>query len=261
MTTVRTSLEVTFSVWKALFLREAITRLSRRRAAWLWLLLEPVVHIVFIMLIMTVLRMRKVGGMDTAVWIMVGLLAFFSFKRVAMQAMNAVGSNEALFNYRQVKPVDTVLVRAALEGLLMVLVAVLLFLGAALLGLAVVPADPLLVLGAFFGMWLLGLGFGLITSVAVELVPELGDIIGMAMTPFYFASGVIIPFAGIPYPYRDWLLLNPLPHGVEAGRLGFSSSYQAFPGLSLAYVYGFAVALIFLGLVLHIRFAKRLVMQ
>jgi len=35
-------LRVTFSVWKAMFLREAVARLSAGRAAWLWLLLEPV---------------------------------------------------------------------------------------------------------------------------------------------------------------------------------------------------------------------------
>lgn len=254
----RTSARVALSVWKALILREALYRLFSSRAAWVWLLLEPVVHIVFLMFIFTVVRMRVVGGIETPLWLMVGLLAFFMFKRAGTQAMQAVGANQALFAYRQVKPVDTVLTRAALEGFLMLLVAILLFTGAGLFGISIVPADPLAVLEAFFGLWLLGLGFGLMASVANVLVPELGKIIILAMTPLYFLSGVIFPIARVPLPYREWLMLNPVAHGPEAARLGFAPYYQAVPELSIAYLYGFALVTIFLGLALHVRFALRL---
>jgi capsular polysaccharide transport system permease protein len=256
---VRSHVSVAWSVWQALFLREAVQRLFGRRAAWLWLLLEPVVHIAFLIFIFAVISLRTVGGIETAVWLMVGLLAFFFFRRPALQGMNAIGSNQALFSYRQVKPVDTVLSRVALEGLLMLLVAGLLFSGAALFGLDVTPADPLAVLEAFVGIWLLGLGFALITSVARELIPELGDLVGLLMTPLYFLSGVIFPVAMVPQAYREWLMYNPVAHGLEAARLGFAPHYSAVPETSIAYLYGFAVAAVFLGLALQVRFASRLV--
>lgn len=249
---------VTFSVWKALFLREAVARLFASRAAWAWLLLEPVFHVVYLMFLFAIIRKRVVGGIDTAVWLMVGLLAFFMFRRTAAQTKNAVGANQALFVYRQVKPVDPVLVRAGLEGFLTVIIAVILFSGAGLFGLNIIPADPLAVLEAFFGIWLVGLGFGLVTSVVSELAPEIGRVIGMIMTPLYFITGVIFPIADIPQPYRDWLMLNPLAHGLEAARLGFAPYYHAVPELSIAYIYGFALTSIFLGLALHNRFATRL---
>lgn len=254
----RTSAHIALSVWKALILREAIYRLFGSRAAWVWLLLEPVVHVVFLMFIFTVVRLRVVGGIETPLWLMVGLLAFFMFKRTGTQAMQAVVSNQALFAYRQVKPVDTVLSRAALEGFLMVLVAMLLFSGAGLFGLDVIPADPLAVLQAFLGMWLVGLGFGLMGSVATVMLPELGKVIVLAMTPLYFLSGVIFPIIRVPLPYREWLMLNPLAHGLEAARLGFAPYYQAVPELSMAYLYGFALVSVFLGLALHTRYAVRL---
>jgi capsular polysaccharide transport system permease protein len=261
MESSRTPTAITLSVWKALFLREAVSRLSTGRAAWVWLLMEPMVHVIFLMFIYTAIRTRVVGGIDTIVWLIVGLMAFFMFRRTAVQTMNAVGQNQALFAYRQVKPVDSVLVRAGLEGLLAILVTVILFSGAGLFGLAIIPDDPLAVLSAFFGLWLVGLGFGLITSVASELIPELGRLIGMAMTPLYLFSGVIFPLEKLPPPYRDWLLLNPVAHGVEAARLGYSSYYEAVPELNVAYVYGFALIVIFLGLALHNRFATRLAAQ
>jgi capsular polysaccharide transport system permease protein len=192
---------------------------------------------------------------------MVGMLGFFMFRRVGMQAMNAVGSNQALFVYRQVKPVDTVVTRVAVEGLLMLVVAILLLAGAGLIGLSIIPADPLAVLEALFGLWILAAGFGLVTSVAREILPELGNVITLLMTPMYLLSGVIFPLGLLPPPYRDWLMLNPVAHGLEAARLGFAPYYAAVEGTSIAYLYGFAVALIFLGLALHVRFSTRLVAQ
>jgi capsular polysaccharide transport system permease protein len=120
------------------------------------------------------------------------------------------------------------------------------------------PAQPLAVLEAFFGLWLVGLGFGLVTSVAVELVPEIGRLLGFIMRPMFLLSGVIFPISAVPQPYRDWLMLNPVAHGLEAARLGFSSYYHAVPELSVAYIYGFALVTIFLGLALHRHFAVRL---
>jgi capsular polysaccharide transport system permease protein len=255
----RTPTAVTLSVWKALFLREAVNRVSHERAAWLWLLLEPVVHIVFVMFLFVVVRVRVVGGIDTGLWIMVGLLTFFMFRRTFQQAMAAVGANQALFAFRQVLPVDTVLVRAGLEGFLMVLIAITLLSGAGLYGIDVVPADPLAVLIAFFGMWLVGLGWGLMASVASELIPELGRFISMILHPLYLFSGVIFPLARLPATYREWLMLNPLAHGLETARLGFAPYYQAVPETSISYLYGGALVSIFLGLALHYRFSTVMV--
>ena len=258
---VRSPWQVTLSVWNALFLREAVNRLSKERTAWVWLLLEPVGHIAFVMFLFATVRLRVISGINTEVWVMTGLLAYFMFGRPAQQAWNAVRTNWALFTYRQVKPVDTVFVRAGLEGFLMIVVATILLFGAGLYGLEVVPADPLSVLVAVFGLWLVALGYGLITSVASELVPELGRSIRLATRPLYFFSGVIFPLQIVPQPYRDWLMYNPVLHGLEATRSGFSPLYRTLPDTSVAYMYGFALVAIFLGLALHRRFAGALVTQ
>lgn len=258
MTTVRNSLPFALSVWKALFLREAVYRLFGSRAAWAWLLLEPLVHIGFLLFLFTTVRMRVIGGIDTILWLMCGLVGFFIFKRTLSQSMNAIGANQALFAYRQVKPVDTVLSRAFLEGLLMFLIAIILFVGAGMVGFDVIPADPMGVLIAFLGLWLLGLGMGLMTSVATELLPEVGKMIGLLMTPLYFISGVIFPLANLPSPYREWIMFNPVAHGLEIARISFALHYQAAAETSAAYLYASAISFIFLGIALHVRFALRL---
>lgn len=257
----RSSLGITLAVWKALFLREALSRLFASRAAWAWVLTEPVFHVAYLMFLFTAIRVQKVGGISTPLWIMVGMLGFFMFRRTGSRVQRAVLENRALFVYRQVKPIDAVLVRSGLEGFLMVVVAVLLFAGAALVGMDVRPADPGLVLMAFAGLWLVGLGFGLLVSVVSELASEAGQVINLIMKPMYLISGIVFPLSMVPLPYREWLMLNPVAHGLEAARLGFASYYHPAPELSMSYLYGWALVGIFFGLALHRRFALKLVAQ
>jgi capsular polysaccharide transport system permease protein len=255
----RSSLSITLSVWYALLLREAVTRLSSSRAAWVWLILEPLAHVCFMLFIFTVIRMRTVSGIDTAAWLMVGLIFYFLFKRTGTQTQNALSANKALFGYRQVKPVDTILVRAILEGLLLVVVGTVLVFGSLLFQVDIVPDDPLIVLVAFFGLWFMGLGYGLMTSVLITLIPVSSKILGLVMRPVYMTSGAILPISHVPEPFRGWLLYNPIAHGLEAARSGMSSYYHTVPGLDIGYLYFCALFSIFFGLALHKRYAMKLV--
>ena len=258
MAAVRTPAAVTFAVWRALFLREALFRLSGNRTAWLWLLGEPVFHIAFIMLFFELVRMQTVPGAEPALFIMTGLIGFFMARNTALRSMEAINANAALFAYRQVKPVDTVLVRAALEGFLMLVIALVMLTGAALLGFDVLLNDPLEVLAAFAGLWLCGLGLGLVLSVMNQLLPEISNIVKLLFTPLYFVSGVMFPVLIVPQPYRDWLFYNPLVHGIEALRGGFFPHYYVVPETSLSSLYGFALFTIFFGLALHVRYARKI---
>lgn len=258
---VRSPMAVTWAVWRALVLRESLDRLFDMRAAWFWLLMEPVLHISFITFIFTVIRMRTVGGIDVMLWIVVGMLAFFTFRRTAVQVMYAVDSNKPLFAYRQVKPFDTSLARGVLEAFLMALVSILILTVVALLGHSVLPDDPLQVFVTFFGLWLFGVGYGLVASVLMALVKETQHILKILMMPLYLISGVIMPISAVPPPYRDLLLINPIAHGLELVRHGFSTYYHMVPGVSTAYLYSWGIVSVFLGLVLYRRFGLQLVMK
>lgn len=244
-----------------MFLREAVHRLSSGRGAWLWILFEPLSYIVVMLIMFGVFRTSSIGGVDIVMWLLVGMLSFYMFRRTGLQSMNAIGANRALFAYRQVKPVDTVLVRAGLEGFLMLIVSVILLAGAALFGHDVFPADPLLALAAVASLWVFGLGFGLVLSVSTELIPEVGKVVGFIMTPMYLISGVMIPVSTIPQPYQQWLLVNPVVHGIEATRLAFSPYYHAVQGLDLNYLHLVSLVALFFGLALHVRFSDRMMMQ
>ncbi|UIN22232.1 ABC transporter permease [Herbaspirillum frisingense] len=258
----RSALSVTLSVWHAIFLREALDRLFDMRAAWLWLIAEPVVHIGFIALIWRSLRIQTIGGADLAVWTMIGMLGFFLYRRTALQVSYAVESNLPLFAYRQVKPFDTAFMRALLEAFLMAVISAVLLLGAALLGHDTLAVDdPLLVLLSAVALWLFALGYGLVASVLMTLVPESEHILKLLMMPLYLLSGVILPMSAVPEPYRGWLMYNPVANGLELIRLGYMENYHAVAETSLDYLLMWALSSLFLGLVLYRRFERKLVMQ
>ena len=261
MAEIRNPLAVSFAVWKAIFLREALDRLFDMRAAWFWLLIEPVLHIGFLVFVFTVIRMRTVGNADVAIWIIVGMLAFFLFRRTAVQVTYAVDSNRPLFTYRQVKPFDPVLARAVLEAFLMSIISIIIIGTAILLSHEAWPYDALLVLQANLGLWLFGMGYGLVASVLMELVPEMEHVLKILMLPLYLISGVIFPLAAVPQPYLDLLMLNPVAHGLELARAGFFPYYHTVQGLSMEYLYAWGISSLFLGLILYRRFALQLVMK
>ena len=254
----RSPFAVTLAVWNALFLREAVARLSASRGAWAWIVLEPVLHVLFMLLIFTVLRARTIAGADATTWLLVGMVSFFTTQNVFQRAMGAISANAALFAYRQVRPVDTVVVRFGLEVLLGLAAATVLLLLVGLLGHTIAPPDPLGAIAAYLGLMLCGLGLGLMLSVAGHLVPEINNIAPFLFRPLYFLSGVIVPLTIVPVQYREWVFFNPFAHGIELLRNSFFPNYHSAPEANFGYLYAFAVVSIFLGLALHVRFAERL---
>ena len=258
---VRSSASITWAVWKALFLREAVARLFAGRAAWMWILVEPVVHLLYLYLLFGFVLQRLISGIDGGMFITTGVVGFLMVQNTAMRSKEAITANMGLFTYRQVFPIDTVLVRAALEGILLLISALFLLIGLGLFGSGIVPHDVLSVMVALSALWLSGLGLGLMMSVANELIPEIGKVTDMLFRPLYFLSGIMYPVSAIPPAYRDWFLVNPFVHGIEILRTGFFPQYHAADGVSLSYLLGFALVAVCLGLALHVRFAGRLVAQ
>lgn len=250
----------TIYVWQALFLREALDRFFGSRAAWAWLLVEPAMHIGFMGAVWGLMRRNSMGGIDVTMWIVLGMLSFFLFRRTSVQSLHALDCNKAFFAFRQVRPFDVALVRAGVEAFSMTFISLFILGTAAMMGLDVLPDDPLTALLALAGLWLFGLGYGLVTSVCMRMVPDSGHIFQILMMPLYLISGVIMPLTFIPLPYREWLLWNPLVHGLELVRIGFFNNYHTMD-VSFGYLYSWVLGSIALGLALYRGLETRLVMQ
>lgn len=255
----RTPWQVTRSVWYAMFMREALSRTMADRMGWFWMIFEPVAFVGIMVSIRSFIRGgRLVVNAEFIPWLIAGLMGFMLVREGMLRGMGAIEGNSALFAYRQVQPVDPVLVRNFLEGALRSLVFLIFIGGGLMLGLDMYPDNAVRVMAAWLSLWCLGLGLGLVTSVAATLVPEVGKVIRMLSLPLMILSGVIIPLNSLPHWLLEYLMLNPIPHGLEALRLGFFENYQVVHGTSMLYFWLFTLTLISVGLLMHLRFVDRL---
>lgn len=257
---MRSPWQVTKSVWYALFMREALARIMGDRLGAFWMLAEPIAFLMMWVAIRYFVlgRSRDVIGADYIPWLLVGMVGFFVFRAGLKRTMGAVAANQGLFAYRQVKPIDPVLVRAGLEGLLQTIIFIILLTGAALLDYPIVPADPLSAIFFWVSLWLLGLGAGLVVSVMVSLFPESEQVVSIMMFPMFILSGVILPVQNLPFWLQEILLYNPVLHGLELLRSSFFATYKSLSGVDWVYLWLWTLSLIAWGLALHVRYASHL---
>jgi capsular polysaccharide transport system permease protein len=246
-------------VWKALMLRESLSRLFATRTSWLWLLAEPVFHLAYLMLIFSLLRVSSVGGSRTPLWILTGLLTYFFFSHTSQQMATAINANQALFAYRQIKPMDTLWVRGVLEFVLLGVIALLMYAGVWLFVDLSWPSDAFGILLAWTTAWVLGLGWGLVLSCVNELLPDLGHVLKLLTMPMMLLSGVMLPVALVPPSMLDIVLLNPLVHVIESARMGIHAHYHLVNGIHMSYAMWWALSMLMVGLTLQRRFSYKLV--
>nr|WP_165662591.1 ABC transporter permease [Oceanimonas sp. MB9] len=256
----RTPWQVTRSVWFAMFMREAVSRTMADRMGWFWMIFEPIAFITIMVLIRTQLRGtdRLIINADFIPWMVAGMLGFFLVREGLTRSHGAIDSVQALFAYRQVQPVDAVLVRTWVDGTLRTVVFALFVTGGLLLELDIFPDNVILALLGWTSLWALALGFALVVSVTAHLVPEIGKIIKMLSLPLMIISGVILPLNSLPHSLLEYLMLNPIVHGLELLRASFFEHYHMVPGTSALYLWLWILGLNALGLLMHLRYKERL---
>ncbi|WP_404463361.1 ABC transporter permease [Vreelandella aquamarina] len=255
----RSSWQVTRSVWYAMFMREAISRTMSDRMGWFWMIFEPVAFIAIMVGIRSFIRGDKlIANAEFIPWMVAGMMGFFLVREGMLRGMGAIDANSALFAYRQVQPVDPVLVRNFLEGMLRTFVFLLFIVGGLLLGMDMYPDNAIRVVAAWLSLWSLGIGLGLVTSVLATMIPEIGRIIRMLSLPLLIISGVMFPLNQLPHWLLEYLMLNPIPHALETLRLGFFENYKIIHGTSMTYFWLVTLSLNALGLIMHLRFVDRL---
>ena len=101
-------------------------------------------------------------------------------------------------------------------------------------------------------------GLGVLLSVVSTLVPEVGKVVKIMSLPLLIISGVIFPITYIPHQFQQYVLWNPIVHGLESMRLSFFDGYHTIDGIDITYLWLWALSCLTLGLLMHIRFSAKL---
>lgn len=255
----RGGLQVMYAAVRALFLRELQTRFGQYRLGYFWILLEPALHLGFMLVLFGRLGTRTVPGIDFEVFLVNGILPFFMFRQIATQSLNAIAANKGLFSYKPVKPIDALLARSFLELLLhftaYLFFSVILVWFGFHISLEAVPQ----LLGYWLLLFLLTTSMGLIFLVIGDISPEINKFISTFFFILYLLSAVIYTIHIIPVEYQEYLLWNPLIHIFELMRHAVAPNYPLVSGVSLGYAMIWLIGSLLLGLLLYTRFEQRMV--
>lgn len=247
----RSSWQIQKAVFHALFVREMKTRFGGYRLGYFWALFEPLSHIILLSLLFSAIRDRGYYDVPFPVFFATGILTFFVFQKIVITSQNSITVNRGLFIYRQVKPIDSIVVRAVIEfGIVIASFLFLMWFGNWFLGYQTFPHDPLMALLILLILFLFALGVGLITAIVGAMYEEWAKFIPALMRPLYFLSGIFFPLESIPERFHSLLLWNPLLHAVEQFR---AASIEHYPvhSTSLFYVVLWALPALFIGLLYY----------
>jgi capsular polysaccharide transport system permease protein len=213
----RVQLRVTY----ALLLREMQTRFGRNQLGFVWLFLEPLLLAFAIAVIKTVALLgERYPGIPPFVFALVGYLPYFTFRAIVSRAPGTLRSNMTLLYHSQIKLLDVVLARHALEMAAVVTVMTLIVAGVAIWA-DLPPNDiPMLMLALLF-LVLYANGLGLLAaaaSAASEIAERLIHPLVYLSLPL---SGALFALHGMPAHIREILLWNPQVHIHEMVREGF----------------------------------------
>ncbi len=250
--THRTSLQIQIAAVRALFWREVHTRFGayNLRLGYFWVLLAPGMQVLFFLIVFSTIKIKVVPYMDFTLFLVSGILPWAVFASSASRALGAVEANKALFIYRPVRLIDTIIARTTLEVLLNFNVFCVFLFFLWWFGKEVsIEHVPLLAL-SWILLWIFSIGFALIMMVIGYRSAELGKFIMIFIRILYFGSGIMYSLHILPPEALSYVLWNPLPHIIEPIRHAIAPTYP-MDHVSLAYFLKSLIFVLFIGLLLY----------
>lgn len=241
----------------ALFLREIKTRFGKYQLGYAWALIEPISAIGIMLVVFMSLGSLGYPGITFPVFLAVGVVINSLFVEITTRSIKAIEANSALFNYRPIRPIDTVVARTMLELILHVAVfAALIGLYRAFGGDVHIDDLPLLLL-VFILMGLLSCGIGILFMLVSDAYSDADKVLPLLTRPLFFISGVFFSVQSVPRDYWPLLLWNPIFHGIELARVAMAAGYRN-PGVSLGYLAMSSLTVLTIALMFYARGERRM---
>ena len=254
---MKKGLQIQLSVVNALIYRELKTRVSNVKFGVFGVFIQPLGVMAVFVLIIGALRRGSSYQMNLALFLLTGILLYTLFSDIAVRSLNAIKANQALFIYKPVKPIDTVIARSIVEAGLYSIVFLVISFGIFIFKEKFMLDNFPLLVFVFLLLSITASGFGLFFMVAGFRYPWLFQVVPLLLRPLWFTSGVFFSLQQLPQWIRPWLSWNPILQAIELSRNAFDSNYVINPSLiSLPYLITCALLSITLGLWIYINNEK-----
>lgn len=245
----RSPIQITKAVVFALLLREMRSRFGQRRMGAFWMLAEPIIQLIVMVVLMGLLRGRgPTQGIPFPMFLLTGIAPFVMFRGVALLIMEGLSANRGLFAYKQVTPMDTFVARTIMQISISSISYLFVLAAFGWYGYDISISYPLEWLGLLFIGVVMSFGLGMVFAVLTDAVPETRTFIRFLFLGLYFTSGAIFPISSFPayvLPYISW---NPYLHLIELLRESVFPFYKTLSLVSFPYLALCTAVLLCLGL-------------
>ena len=204
------ALEIQGRVIKALFLREMKTRFGETRLGFVWAFIEPIIHVLSIILIWDILGRMGPQGINTILFLVTGVVPFIMFSNILNKTMNSIAGNKALLVFPQIKPIDFIISRIVVEFTTYIMVFLGFVLGCIYFNIDTRIENVLGVFTQFTLIALLGGGIGYILMPLTSMFRVTQYIVSFAIKALYLSSGIIFAIERLPLYITKYLSWNPL---------------------------------------------------
>lgn len=206
-------------IW-ALILRETVTRFGREGLGMLWMIAEPAMFVIGVMIIFSLID-QGYGSVSVGEFMAVSYPTLLFWRNGTGRVAKAWEVNRALLHHRPIRPIDVIYARIILEFSSSIAVFFFLFPIFIIVGICHAPANIFtMCIGYLLVIWF-SFAFVLIMAALADLsetIEKISHIILYLMLPF---SGVFLPAYIVPEPYRNYLLYFPLVDAVEYFHKGY----------------------------------------
>lgn len=239
-------LDVQAHVIGALILRELHTRYGRDNIGYLWMLADPM------MLALAVVLIHLPGGMyresmPIVPFVLGGYTVFIIFRGIIGRAESTLEANQPLLYHRTVSIFDMLFARAVLEGAACFAALVILLGGAFAAGLAAPPARPLTFLGSVLFMTWVSFGLSMLVCAMGHASKTAGRLVHPVVYVMFPLSGCFYTLKSVPEPYRHWIGWSPFNQIFEMLRTGLFENIDS-PYYHPPYLFGVCMTLTLLGM-------------
>lgn len=204
----------------ALMLRELITRYGRKGLGFAWVIGEPLIFCLGVILLWSVARPDYEHGIRMGPFVMTGYMSLLLLRHQITLSLSALQANVGLLHHRGIAVLHLYIARNILEFLGTTAAFVVVYAVLMALGQVSWPASLPLLYGGWFLLAFMANGLAMIfaaLAIRYDVMERIVPLFTYILIPM---SGVFFMAAWVPAAYRDAFLLIPLPHAVEMVRAG-----------------------------------------
>ncbi|MBX9708359.1 MAG: ABC transporter permease [Caulobacteraceae bacterium] len=238
-----------FRIIGALLMREMTTRFGREGLGFLWVVGEPLLFCLGVLVMWTLIKPEYEHGVRLGPLVMTGYMSLLVFRHMISFSAGALSANAGLLYHRKIGIMHIFLARNLMEFAGGTLAFVIVYIILLALGQVGLPKDWLLLYSGWFLVGWTGFGIAMIFAGLIlryEVMERIVPLLGYVMIPL---SGAFFMVSWLPAQYREPFLWVPFPNAIEMVRAGvFGEFVDTYYHADYALLSG--AAMTFLGLVL-----------